>query len=213
MRTAALRLDLINNEDGILTLDFLFAFVLVMGFSFLFFALSLTLTVVEVTQYITFAAARNSFAGNFSPEVQLAAGDAKFNELISHEIFQPFYKNGWFEVTSPPMIGLATDQIAGYQSGNGQSNRFFGVATNFTARILDFNVPFYGSTAPDGDGTGSAFNTIVGSYLGREVNTTECTNFTGNRWVGIRRLNVSGAAPYTTSTTDGGYYAYTDNGC
>ena len=207
------QLNTLKNEKGILTLDFLFAFVLVMGFSFLFFALSLTLTVVEVTQYITFAGARNAFPGNFSPAEQLAAGEAKFNELTAHEVFQPFYKNGWFEVTSPPNVGLASDSIEAYRPADGKHNRFFGVATNFTAKILDFNVPFYGSTAPEGDGSGSSFTTVIGSYLGREPTTVECTTFTGNRWSNIRRLTVTGASPYTSFTTDGGYFPYADNGC
>lgn len=203
----------IANERGILTLDFLFAFTMIFCFTLLFFSLSLTLTVVEITQYITFASARNVYAAHFDVNTQKAVADAKFAELISHPVFSPFYNNGWFEVAVPPIVGPIGPIIQAYNDPSVESNKFFGVATRFTARVLDFNIPFYGSTAPEGDGTGSGFNTVIATYLGREPNTADCTNFTGNRWLGIRRLPVSGAAPYTTSTSDSGYYFYADNGC
>src|SRR5690606_38944278 len=139
--------------------------------------------------------------------------DAKFAELIGHEVFSPFYSNGWFEVATPPMVGKVSDVITPYTQPAGSPNKFIGVATQFTARMLDFEIPFYGSTAPEGDGTGSGFKTIIGSYLGRDPTTVECTAFISNRWKAIRRLPVSGGAPYTTSTSDTGYFMYADNGC
>lgn len=203
----------LKNEKGIITLDFLFAFTLVMGFSALFFALSLTLTVVEITQYITFAAARNFSASHINPQAQQALANAKFDELANHEVFETFYSNGWFEVATPPMVGIMSDIVPAYQQPADKPDTFVGVATRFTARILDFEIPFYGSTAPDGDGSGDGFTTIIGSYLGRDPTAEECTSFVSNRWKAIRRLPVSGASPYTTSTTDNNYYMYADNGC
>lgn len=203
----------LKNERGIITLDFLFAFTLVLGFSALFFALSLTLTIVEVTQYMTFAAARNFTAGHLDANSQKAVADAKFAELLNHEVFKPFYSNGWFEVATPPMVGKISDVITPYNQPAQSPNKFIGVATRFTARMLDFEIPFYGSTAPEGDGSGSGFNTIIGSYLGRDPTVAECTTFVSQRWSYIRRLPVSGASPYSSYNNDGGYVMYADNGC
>ena len=50
---------MIRNQRGFITIDFLFSLVLVLGFSALLFIMTFTLLVAEVTQYITYAAARN----------------------------------------------------------------------------------------------------------------------------------------------------------
>lgn len=195
----------LKNSKGIITLDFLFAFTLIFGFTILFFSLALTLTVVEVTQYITFTAARKTNAAHLDENSQQALGKEKLNELFSNKVLAPLYKSGWFEVTN-----LTTGKMPGYAD---KTDKFYGAAVTFIARILDMQIPFYGSTAPNGDGTGNNFRTIIASYLGREPTTKECMDFNAQRWSTIRNLSVVGAAPYSTSTADGGYYNYADDGC
>lgn len=202
-----------KSEKGIITVDFLFAFTLVMGFGALMFSLALTLTVVEITQYITYASARTFYAGHIAPPAQEALATQKFVELTTNNTFGPLYKNGWFEITAPS-IGDLSLIFPDYQPASPQDpNLFWGVGTRFTARMLDFRIPFYGSTTSEGDGSGDGFATFIASYLGREVTTNECINVSRERWKAIRTLGAGGSVGYNTNTSDGGYVTFTDNGC
>lgn len=209
----------LSSEAGMITLDFLFAFVLVMGFAGLLFALTLTLTVVEVTQYITFAAARNYSAGHVNVIYQEQQARLKYKELTEGSVFTPLFSNGWFEVAKADaiLVGDATQTFVEYKPASPEDpNLFYGVGTPFIARMLEFNVPFFGSTTDEGDGQGSGFKTFIASYLGREVTTNECLRFFNNlRWQKIRSLPVNGGATYATSTPadDVSYWIVSDNGC
>jgi hypothetical protein len=207
-------ISVLNSEKGILTIDFIFAFLMVMGFASLMIALSLTLTLVEVTQYITFASARNFYAAHIAPPAQEALATNKYEELTNHPVFTTLYNNGWFSIQHPPIVGDISLKFPEYQPTNaGDPNLFWGVGTSFVARMLDFNIPIYGSTTNEGDGSGDGFDTFIASYLGREVTTNECINFSRNRWIAIRKLSAIGSVGYSTSTSDGGYMTFTDNGC
>lgn len=207
-------LSVLNSERGILTIDFIFAFIMVMGFASLMFALSMTLTLVEVTQYITFASARNFYAAHIAPPAQEAMATNKYEELTNDAVFAPLYKNGWFSIQHPPVVGDISIKFPEYQTTNaGDPNLFWGVGTSFVARMLDFNIPIYGSTTNEGDGSGDGFNTFIASYLGREVTTNECVNFSRNRWISIRKLSTIGSVGYSANTSDGGYLTFTDDGC
>jgi hypothetical protein len=205
----------LRGEKGMITVDFLFSIVLILGFAGLMFVMCFTLSLASVTQYITFASARNYFAANITEDQQRLKANQKYAELISNPVFKPLYTNGWFLIDATPFIGDNTQVIPGFQAGAGGGfNKFWGVGTHFTAAVLDMNVPFFGSTAPDSDGSGSQFVTYMGSYLGREPTTQECLEFTNARWNAIRNLSVSGGASYSTNTpSNGGYYPQTDDGC
>ncbi|MCB0364042.1 MAG: hypothetical protein H6624_13495 [Bdellovibrionaceae bacterium] len=208
-----LRRKIQKSEKGIITVDFLFAFTLVMGFGALMFSLALTLTVVEVTQYITFASARTYYASHIAPPAQEALAAQKYAELTTNNTFGPLFTNGWFSIENPPNIGDLSQLFPDYQPTNaGDPNLFWGVGTTFVARMLDFRIPFYGSTTSEGDGSGDGFTTFVGSYLGREVTTNECINFSRDRWKAVRTL-PGGGVGYGTNTSDAGYVTFTDNGC
>lgn len=212
---------MIGNK-GFLTLDFLFAFVLVMGFSALIFALSMTLTVAEIAQYITFAAARNYSASNIDQSASRTAltsqeGLAKYKyiQLASHPVFKPLFTQGWFLIENPPeKVGDISRFYPSYQPSDPEEpNLFIGVGTLFTAKILDFNIPFYGSTTDENTSGGSGFQTFIASYLARDVTTSECLNFNRDRWKAIRNLPVQGATAYSVSTSEAGYSVVSDNGC
>jgi hypothetical protein len=203
---------MIRNERGFLTVDFIFAIVMILGFTALLFCVSLTLTVVSVTQYITFAAARNYGPAHIDLASQERQGRAKYGELMADKVFKPLYRSGWFLVDKPEEIGIGdhTKIIAGYADSTQGTNEFWGAGTKFTAKILDFHIPFFGSSAPDSDGSGSGFKTYIGSYLGREPTTQECLDFTAQRWTEIRKLSGSS---YSQGTSTQGYYSMTDDGC
>ncbi len=204
---------MIRNERGILTVDFVFSMVLILGLASLMFVLTFTLSLASVTQYITFAAARNYGVAHITKEEQEKRGAAKYKELIGHPVFKPLYSNGWFKVDAEPTIGDHTKIIDGYATAAQDTNNFWGVGTSFTAAVLAFKIPFFGTTVPDGDEDGSGFKTYMGSYLGREPTTEECLAFTAARWTAIRNLSVTGGSSYSTGTSTNGYFPMSDDGC
>jgi hypothetical protein len=202
-----------KNETGFITVDFLFAIVLIMGLSSLMFVLSFTLSVASVTQYITYAAARNYVAAHIDEATQQQRAQLKYQALINNPVFKPLYANGWYKISAQANVGDHTRIIASYSQAAQGVNDFFGVGTDFVAAVLDFHIPFFGSTAPDSDGTGAGVKTYIGSYLGREPTEDECVRFTQARWDFIKKLSVSGGASYSTGTGSAVYYPMTDNGC
>ncbi len=210
-----------KNQKGSITVDYLFAFVLVGGFSFLIFALSVSLSVVEVVQYMTFASARNYYAGNLDPEngqfSQIQAGNNKFNSLASDPVFAPLFKNGWFKISNLSVGSISQNpnpDFAQYRSLPPIQNMFQGTVVTLTLSALDFNVPFFGSTSTgQQNGKKKEFASYVGSYLGREITFRECENFMIDRFPEIKKLKTNnGDQPYANVRTT---YVYIppDNGC
>jgi hypothetical protein len=208
----------VRNERGFITVDFIFSIVLVIGFTALLFIVTFTLSVASITQYITFAAARNYAVAHLDKDKQEERARAKYKELIGNSAFKPLYAGNWFKVSSDSTINIGdqTKFIPGFQeavsSDENQVNEFWGVGTTFVAKVLDFKIPFFGSTAPDSDGSGKGFQTYMGSYLGREPSADECIKFNAARWEAIRNLPVTAGTPYSQAGTQG-YYPMTDDGC
>lgn len=204
----------LRNERGIMTVDFIFGMVLVLGFTVLLFSLSMTLTMVEVTQYITFSAARNYGFANISQAEQESAGAQKFGQLISHPTFAPMYRNGWFVLQEQPDIGHIGSQFPEYEANLSDKNMFHGVGTQFTAKMLDFKIPFYGSTSNIDGGGESGFKSYIASYTWREVTDQECNDFEIARWPAIAALrSQTGGSGYATHSSLAKAFPIPDNGC
>jgi hypothetical protein len=195
----------LRNERGILTVDFLFSIVLILGLSGLLFVMCFTLSVASVTQYVTFATARNYAVGHLTPQLQTERANAKYNELIAHPVLKPLYNNGWFQVDAVPGVGDHTTLVAGYNEAAQGVNKFWGASTDFTAKVLAFTIPFFGST--DDENNGEGFKTKLGSYLGRDPSAEECLNLTAQRWNQIKKLGAG------YSTQGGKYFPQADDGC
>ena len=204
---------IINNERGLVTVDFVFSMVLILGLTSLLFVLTFTLSVASITQYITFAAARNYVVAHVDKKMQEDRAVAKYKELISNPVFKPLYSNGWYKVDAEPNVGDHTKIIPEFDGATRGTNKFWGVGTNFVAAVLEFKIPGYGSTLPDGDGSGGGFKTYMGSYMGREPSGDECMQFTAARWNAIRNLSSSGGAGYSSGTSAQGYFPIADDGC
>ena len=201
------------DQRGIITVDFMFAIVLILGFTSLLFVLTFTLSIASVTQYVTFATARNYSAAHIDKETQEARAQAKYKELINNAVIKPLYTGGWFAVDATASLGDQTQVVSAWEGATGGVNEFWGAGTHFTAKVLDFNVPFFGSTNPDGDGSGSNFKTYIMSNLGREPTESECLEFTAGRWAAIRNLSVANGSSYSTNTSTSGYFPIADDGC
>jgi hypothetical protein len=208
---------LIAKQQGSMAIDFIFAFVLIFGFVTLLFSVALTLTAVEMTQYMTFAAARKYHASHINEDKQREAALNKYQEILNGDAYKMLKLGSWFVVFENPFIGDVTQNTTGglsdYDQG-GDPNIFHGVVTLFTAKILSFGLGAFGSTAPEDDpGDGSSFATHIGSYLGREPTSVECITFNNQRWKAIRDIPVTGGAPYSTGTDENKYTVIADNGC
>ncbi len=191
----------IRNQNGILTLDLIFALSLTLGGMIIVFALSMTLTSIELAQYIAFSVSRDYLPAHVNPEKQTALAQLKYDELMAKPALKAFFQPGWFELK---FLG-ARDYQPDYDDViSGSHNQMSGAEIQLRAKLLAFNVPFFGRTA-DGDG----LQTKVNSYLGREPTAAECIEMTSQRWKKIKEsLNIGGY-----NIGDNGYFPITDDGC
>lgn len=198
----------VSNERGLITIDFIFAFVLVFSLTILLFALSLTLSVIEITQYITFASARNYFAAHVSQEAQTDLAKRKFDQLVKLPVFRPLFKGEWFRLSSPE-VGREADQRFQQEYPDNLAGPtgtvFAGVRVTLTAKVLEMRIPFFGPTFDQEDG----FTTRISTFLAREPSTQECVEVTLRRYNFLRTLDPRYATPPEIGYAD----RMGDNGC
>lgn len=196
---------ILRNQKGLITLDFVFALVLVFAFTAVLFTISLTLSVVEITQYVTFAAARNYFAGHKSVADQERLARDKFKQLSNAGPLKPLYNNGWFELKD-----FTVGKGVNYQTIEQEPDRFtfYGAAVYLRAPVLNFRVPFFGRTASDEE---SVFSAQISSWLAREPSFDECYEFNTARMRLIKQIDNN--AYNNPAVNENDYVVMTDNGC
>jgi hypothetical protein len=201
----------LREEEGSITLDFIFALMLAFGFAVVFFSISLTLSLVEVTQYIAYATSRTYSAAHESEQSQRTLAEAKFKEIMAYPVFKQIFSLGWF-VVGQPQITSFDAEFAG-DAGQVDSDTFSGARIPIHARMLNLNLPFLGQTATNST-TGRA---NVSSYLSREVTTEECrVKFNKDRFQHILQMKdaSTGTQPYaSTPVNANSAVLITDNGC
>lgn len=206
--TARLKSKFLGNERGLLSVDYLFSFVMVFGFTLLLLAISLSLSVVEVAQYISFSAARAYYASHFDEQKQKALGQAKLNELLSHQAVKALYqKSGLFTITQK-RVDRHDDKWQLKQSDRDEEiNLFQGAELELNLKALNFSLPGLGSTSREGQG----FKARVASYLSREPTYQECRDFIQQRWQKIQHAIVQDQN--IKFITPPHYTGIIDNGC
>ena len=191
----------ISSSKGSLTVQFLLGFVLILSFMVIFGAMTLTLAIASITQYITYASSRSLFLGFGSEREQKQNAEEKF-DLLKRQLVK---SDGLIDI-SQKTIGLNRSFSTG---GSGKPNLFYGVWTKFLPKILKVET-LWGNTTDDNV---RIFETVVGSYLGREPSIEECDNFSKKRWGFIEQIHRSqggstmGAIPPSPAFDD------FDNGC
>lgn len=194
--------NILKNQSGIITLDFIFAIAIAFGFSLIFFAMSFTLSMVEVAQYITFSAARAYNSANVSKAAQEELGKQKYAELKNTGIFKQILKSGWITLGDIELKDFSSE----YDDREaGPDAIFVGARVPFRSNVLNLRLPFLGNTAADSS-TGSA---TLNAYLLREVSTEECrVNFTAQRLQMLKQVDQHyNALPQIPEAL------ITDNGC
>ncbi len=195
--------NILKNQKGILTLDFIFATIMMFTFSAILFRFAITFVVVEITQYATFSSARSYFAAHRDPDEQRRVGTEKFNKLIRdpNSVLGNFFRNDWFTVSD-----VQLDDFSGEfsQTAGEDSDTFVGARVSLVAKVLSMNIPLLGSTTDDDLGTD------VSSYLMREPTEQECQDFTRDRFKQIQSLKEGFSVGYVR---DDAYLPIADDGC
>jgi hypothetical protein len=193
------------NQRGSLTVDFVFGMVLASGVSLILISLCFTLAVVEVSQYVSFAASRVYFGGHRQEKDQIERAEAKFQELMSIPAMKQLLNGQWFSVkyiasgdfrSEYPSGGLINDQDV-----------FFGTRLEIESKVLNLRIPFYGNV-----GNENGFRAKIQSFLGREPSFEECKNFNDQRWTRYQEI-YQNFKPPTGQENSQAYVPIIDNGC
>lgn len=200
------------NEKGQLTMDFLFACVLVTSVAVLLGALTFALTLTEVVQYVSFSAARNYFAADYSPTEQQDAASSKAGRLIKQIPFLSAAQgNNWIAIGKQKAGHMTDYEIDGDQVKNSQ---FTGYVIEFSLPLLDIKLPLLGRVVEFEGGQGP--KTRVTSFLMREPSFTECKAYVDQAYEAL--LDASGKYKAVLNhkglkMQPNAYQAILDNGC
>ena len=195
--------NILKNQKGMLTLDFIFASIMMFTFSAILFRFAITFVVVEITQYATFASARSFFAAHKNEDEQRRVGKEKFEKLVRdpNSILGNFFRNEWFEIGDVELKDFSAEFS---QTAGEDSDTFVGARANLVAKVLSMNIPLLGSTTDDDLGT------QVSSYLMREPTEKECEDFTKSRFKQIQALKDGFGLGFVR---DDAYLPTMDDGC
>ncbi|MES2962624.1 MAG: hypothetical protein V4760_01960 [Bdellovibrionota bacterium] len=196
------RSNILKSEEGIISLDFIFALTMAFGFAAIFFVMALTLATVEAGQYITFATARTFHGAHENQNMQRDLALEKFEQLTGSGIFSRIFNQSWFTLKNP-QVGDFNGQ---YPESDPDNAIFVGAQVEYRAKVLNMRLPVVGNTTEDDNSpVGSA---ILNAYLMREVTSAECRDFNSQRYEKIRKLDSKYDELPTASAT-----LVTDNGC
>lgn len=204
MKKPLSRKNILKNQRGILTLDFIFAALMMFTFSAIIFRFAITFTAVEIAQYATFASARAFFAAHKNEDEQRRLGTEKFNKLVRdpQSALSTLFRNDWFELSDVEIKDYSSEFS---QTPAGEdSDTFVGARTNLLAKVLSMNIPLLGNTTEDDLGT------QVSSYLMREPTEEECLDFTEQRFQRIQQLKNGFSTGYVQQNA---YAVMMDDGC
>lgn len=195
--------NILKNQKGILTLDFIFATLMMFSFSAILFGFTMTFTAIEIAQYATFASARTYFAAHKNENEQKQLAKQKFNFLVKDKqsSLGNLFRNNWFELTDVE-LGDYNGEFS--QKSGTDSETFIGARTQLVANILKMNFPLLGSTSD------SDLSTSISSYLMREPTEEECADFTEQRFEEIKNLKSGFSSGYVQ---DAAYIPIMDDGC
>jgi hypothetical protein len=162
---------------------------------------------VEVAQYMTFAASRAYMGAHEAKENQSELGAAKLKELLAEPVFKALLQSGWFVVDAK---NAKFDDFSENYPENDQSDNkiFVGARVPIDIKIFHLRIPFLGLTTEDTN-VGKA---TLNSFLMREPTSKECRDFNMQRYQKLRALNHNGASPYQQAP-EAKAKLITDNGC
>lgn len=203
----------VRNNGGFLSADFLFSLIIGITASMMLFALCFTFSTIEIAQYVAFSVARAHLAGHEQVERQTLLANNKFEHLTKRTMLGLlFRKGGWFEL-KPPEIRNGINNNDFSSDYEYKENRVpqTGVRLEFTAKILNFKIPFLGKSSEDD----KPFSAKVTGLLFREPTSQECRDQLKNtsRYRAILNLDRRFSALDPSQGSNPAYFPLEDNGC
>lgn len=165
------------NQGGFILTEFLIAVAIASGLTILTFAMTFTLSTVEVVQYIVYSTSRAHAAANYDQQAQQDTARKKYQSLAESKAFKFLFTNGWFEISKPSELDIRSGSGSNFSQDYALNNAHpstQGVRVNFTAKLLEMQLPMLGSVTPE-DSKG--FTTRVNALLIREVSMKECQDY------------------------------------
>ncbi len=197
----------LKDQEGILTLDFIFSIMAMYTISMVFALLAVTLMFSTVSQYVAFSMSRAHISGQISINDQQEAMQRQMEKIMNKPLFKKLLKQtkgGWFQLESQ---GSARDH---FDLTRSSIHRAYGVKLKYTSYLLkNFKLPLLGNIS-DG-ATGQFGEANIYSFLYREPTTEECLAFNKARWSVLKeRFPQIKTMP---NFMDQDYGAAADNGC
>lgn len=194
------RKNILKNQQGALSADFLFSFIFGIMMCLVLFVMSTTFALVEVAQYIAFSTSRSMIAGNiYTGSGQCSGGSGadaaksqtditcvKVNKLLKHKFISSIINNVWFELKPDSdfmKIGLTNSDVFTEYDASNVSNRVIqtGIRLAYYPKILqNLQISFF---APKPENIeGEAGKARVTGLLLREPANEECQKYAKLRY-------------------------------
>ena len=207
-----------NNQSGFIAAEFLFSFIVVVACGILMFGLTFSLTTIEISQYITWSAARNFAVGNMDEDTSRSSAIMKYNSIAKAFPLLTGHgsENPWFELSKSEeiKIGDLASDVQAPQNGNnldgGSQVRhpWYGVRTSIDLKLFkSLKVPFLGKVTNSPDD----FVFPVRAFILRQPSVTECQNFFNKKFTeGIQKIIGTN---WNKLGDPSKYVPHEDNGC
>ncbi len=209
-----------DDQSGFIFADFIFSITLVISSCIILFVLCFSLATVEISQYITWTAARSYSAANLTADRATAAGRQKFGRMASQFPLLTGVNSdtSWFELTLQD-VGNNTSLIANLQQINPSNALASGEARHpwtGAAAELDvslfrrLNIPFIGKLSTDD----SVFKYNLKAFILRNPSQDECLQFFKLRYEeGISKIEGSWTNKSFLTNKVSDFIPIEDNGC
>jgi hypothetical protein len=220
----------INNQSGMLMIDFLFSLVLAILLTSMLLAISFTFTMAEISQYIAFSGARAHAAADVTIKDQKERGLAKVDELIKKNgVFRPLLdssrQSSWFSLKLKDIRSGGNSSTGGDPSDNYDAEYpqmaflptggipQIGLRLDFEAKVLNLNLGTLGAT---NDNEGLGYKAVVTGLLFREPTQAECQDLMSDKKRYQNILNLDQRFKNIISINNvqnGKFFPMEDNGC
>lgn len=213
--------NLVRNQRGFLTADYLFSFIAGIGLFMIIFGITMTLTVTEVSQYIAYSISRAQASSHVDRLKQESMAKNKFAEIKKNRVFGFIFHSGWFDLKlesirsggadNPGANGTFADDYPDRKDDDGERRvPAVGIRLQFETFMLSQKNPITGSTS-DGE---TPFQAKITGLMIREPSQAECKKqlmFT-TRYRTILKLDEQRYSHLGT-IPESSYVALEDNGC
>ncbi len=206
-----------TRSAGFTSVDFLFSMVLGSGLVLLLVALTSTLSIIQVAQYMAFSTARAHAAGHETLAQQKDLGTQKFKSFFDRSknpVLSNLLSNEWFKIDSNSLDlrSGADGKDFNAEYGVDESKKALpniGVRFQISAPVLEFKIPFVGSTARD-----QGYKSFITGFIFREPSSEECRLQMKARYDAIIRLDSRfGRIATESDVKPSSYMPMEDNGC